>query len=785
MTHKCQAETGNHGAPRNAGKTLHEQHQSFMDMWQRIGVEPGEPLICLGMDPRATDGRSVKERLKPGMGAEEKEEEEEEEEEEGERGLFVCSPGNYPSAGPSVPSSAPSAPPSIPTSSPSSPSPPPFAPARPPIPAGTPLLSVPLRATLWVPLHATSAGGGGGGGGSGSPVQRLAIALLQAVCGEGEGGVGGGEREGGRGVVGKEAGGEKAMQGGEGREKEEQQWEEGAAGSIWRQYAEELLPREIETLADWSEEELEHLQSPPAAAEVRGYAAEMAAMEAAVSAAVPGAARERARWALRIVTSRSFSISNAADPAGAAAGAASAPGAASATDAAEPAVLAHPAEPAKAGGAAEFRGAAVDTLLRDGDRGGGSGEQLPSAFQTLADWSEEELEHLQSPPAAAEVRGYAAEMAAMEAAVSAAVPGAGRERARWALRIVTSRSFSISNAADPAGAAAGAASAPGATSATDAAEPAVLAHPAEPAKAGGAAEFRGATVDTPLRDGDRGGGSGEKLPSAFQVCASLAILCASVRLVGDGMHGRLCAAELLSPPSLSSSLAPQHHPIPSFFPPSPSPVFSPLSPSFPTPGAGAAGGHGPSSLQDIPIPHRVLSPPLSSPLLSSPLLSSPLLSSPHLSSPLLSSPLLSSPLLSSPLLSSPLCSTPTCWWTWPTTPAARPHIHMQLCSRLTLPLPPCSSIHAPCASCPILSSHSQVVLVPLVDMANHACIAAMPPIHTHPCSRLTPVLSLLFQPRQVLVPLVDMANHACSAATDSHASVQPSATWRIRRGRTQ
>ncbi|CAI5954522.1 unnamed protein product [Closterium sp. NIES-65] len=319
-------------------------------MWRRIGVEPAEPLVRLGVEPR--------EEVESRTGTWE-----EEEEEEGERGLFVCSPAtDHPgssAAGPSVPASAPSASPSTLTSPHSTHSPPPFVPARPPIPPGTPLLSVPLRATLWVPLHATSTAGGGGRG-SGTPVQRLAIALLQAVCGTGEGGMGAGEGEEGRGEVGMEAGGEKQTQ----VEEEGTSFEtsQQMAGSIWWQYAEELLPSEIEardilTLADWSDEELEHLQSGPAAAEVRAYAAEMAAMEAAVAVAVPRAGRERARWALRVVTSRSFSISNAADPAGAA-------------------------------GAVESRGATTESLLREGGAGdggggggGGSAELLPSAFQ--------------------------------------------------------------------------------------------------------------------------------------------------------------------------------------------------------------------------------------------------------------------------------------------------------------------------------------------------------------------------------------------------------------------
>ncbi|CAI5496359.1 unnamed protein product [Closterium sp. Naga37s-1] len=395
MTHKCQADTETYVEPRNAGSALHEQRQSFMDMWQRIGVEPAEPLVCLGVEPRTTGGRSAEEeKLKPGLGAEEKEE-------EGERGLFVFSPRTdlpgSPSAGPSAPPSVPSASPSTPTSPHSAPSPPPFAPARPPIPTGTPLLSVPLRATLWVPLHATSAGAGGRG--SGSPVQRLAIALLQAVCGERDGGMGAGEGERKGEAVGMEGSGEKQIE----VEEEETSFEtsQQMAGGIWRQYAEELLPREIEarvqTLVDWSEEDLEHLQSPPTAAE------------------------------------------------------------------------------------------------------------------TLADWSDEELEHLQSPPAAAEVRAYAAEMAAMEAAVAAAVPGAGRERARWALRVVTSRSFSISHATDPAGSA-------GATGAAGAAEAAGAVKPAEPTEGTGAAEFRGAAVDSPLRGG---GGGLVDLPSSFQVLVPL------------------------------------------------------------------------------------------------------------------------------------------------------------------------------------------------------------------------------------------------------------------------
>ncbi|CAI5959016.1 unnamed protein product [Closterium sp. NIES-64] len=357
MTLKCQAGTRDHVAPRNAGKTLREQHQSFMDMWRRIGVEPAEPLVRLGVEPR--------EEVESRTGTWE-----EEEEEEGERGLFVCSPAtDHPgssAAGPSVPASAPSASPSTLTSPHSTHSPPPFVPARPPIPPGTPLLSVPLRATLWVPLHATSTAGGGGRG-SGTPVQRLAIALLQAVCGTGEGGMGAGEGEEGRGEVGMEAGGEKQTQ----VEEEGTSFEtsQQMAGSIWWQYAEELLPSEIEardilTLADWSDEDIERLQSfsaagksGPAAAEVRAYAAEMAAMEAAVAVAVPRAGRERARWALRVVTSRSFSISNAADPAGAA-------------------------------GAVESRGATTESLLREGGGGdggggggGGSAELLPSAFQ--------------------------------------------------------------------------------------------------------------------------------------------------------------------------------------------------------------------------------------------------------------------------------------------------------------------------------------------------------------------------------------------------------------------
>ncbi|GJP52430.1 hypothetical protein CLOM_g11543 [Closterium sp. NIES-68] len=300
---RCRAGTGNDVEPK-AGYPLHdEQHQSFVAMWQRIGVEPAAPLVRLGVEQQGggrTGGRSAEEKGESEMEGNE-EEEEEEEEEEGERGLFVCLPGADSPRSPSAGRSA----------SPSASSSPPYAPSAPPIPPGTPLLSVPLHATLWVPLHATSAGGG-----SGSPVQRLAIALLKAVCGAGEearreieeerGREGGGERDGvgGRGIVETPAGG--------GKQEAGQAGQAGQAGRIWRQYAEELLPNEIETLADWSEEDLEHLQSPAAAAEVRAYAAEMAGMAAAVAAAVAGAGEERARWALRVITSRSFSIADAA-----------------------------------------------------------------------------------------------------------------------------------------------------------------------------------------------------------------------------------------------------------------------------------------------------------------------------------------------------------------------------------------------------------------------------------------------------------------------------------------
>ncbi|CAI5500382.1 unnamed protein product, partial [Closterium sp. Naga37s-1] len=272
---------------------------------------------------------------------------------------------------------------------------------------------------------------------------------------------------------------------------------------------------------------------------------------------------------------------------------------------------------------------------------------------TLADWSEEELEHLQLGPAAAEVRAYAAEMAAMEAAVAAAVPRAGRERARWALRVVTSRSFSISNAADPAGAA-------------------------------GAVESRGATTESLLREGGGGdggggggGGSAELLPSAFQVGSSFAILC-------------------------------------------------------------------------------------------------------------------------------PLVLCWSLWLTWPITPATPPPAdsHAAMQPSHTLSQTPCSSIHALCASFhkrflpgallsphPGCSSQPRQVLVPLVHMANRACSACQCLPLTHNCAAVSHSVSLMpYLPPphpQVLVPLVDMANHACSTATESHAAVQPSATWRIRRGRTQ
>ncbi|GJP73948.1 hypothetical protein CLOP_g4612 [Closterium sp. NIES-67] len=298
---RCRAGTGNDVEPKAGYPLLDEQHQSFVAMWQRIGVEPAAPLVRLGVEQQGggrTGGRSAEEKGESEMEGNE----EEEEEEEGERGLFVCLPGadspSSPSAGRSAsPSAGRSASPSAGRSaslsagrsaSPSASSSPPYAPSAPPIPPGTPLLSVPLHATLWVPLHATSAGGG-----SGSPVQRLAIALLKAVCGAGEEARREIEEERGRGGGARETGA-------------------GQAGRIWRQYAEELLPNEIETLADWSEEDLEHLQSPAAAAEVRAYAAEMAAMESDVAAAVAGAGEERARWALRVVTSRSFSIADAA-----------------------------------------------------------------------------------------------------------------------------------------------------------------------------------------------------------------------------------------------------------------------------------------------------------------------------------------------------------------------------------------------------------------------------------------------------------------------------------------